>query len=76
MQFKVTVTCCFEAESADEALEVRRDAHYALEDALVDHTTVEDPNPDPQAEEFNLSRGKLEGLDQESRSALESLGSG
>ena len=73
MRFKVTVTCCFEAESADEALELRRDAHYALEDALVDHTTVEDPDPDPRAEDFNISRGKLEGLDDESRTALEAI---
>ena len=70
MKFRVIVSCCFEAETAEEALELRRDVHYGLEDALVNHA-VSDPQPEPNLEEFNLSSGRIDGLDDESRQALE-----
>jgi hypothetical protein len=70
MRFRVTVSCAFEADTPEEALELNRDAHYAIEDALVDHFEDDVPHPDPQFERFNLCYGRLEGLDAESQQAL------
>jgi hypothetical protein len=55
MRFRVTVSCAYEAETLEEALEVRREAHHLLEDALVDRTIV-DPSPDSQLSEAGRSR--------------------
>jgi hypothetical protein len=52
---------------ASFALELNRDAHYAIEDALVDHFDEDVPHPDPQFERFNLCYGRL---DAESQQAL------
>ena len=70
MRFRVTVACVFEADTAEEALELNRDAHSAIEDALVDHFEEDVPHPDPASERFNLCDGRLEGLDAEAQEAL------
>jgi hypothetical protein len=70
MRFRVTVSCVFEADTAEEALELNRDAHAAVEDALVDHFGEDEPHPDPEFERFNLCYGRLEGLDAEAHEAL------
>ena len=70
MQFRLTVSCAIEADTAEEALELYRDAHSFVEDALVDHFDEYVPHPDAQFERFNLCDGRLEGLDAESRAAL------
>jgi hypothetical protein len=70
MKFRVTVSCVFEADTAEEALELNRDAHAAMEDALVGHFDEDVPHPDPEFERFHLCYGRLEGLDPESQQAL------
>ena len=70
VKFRLTVSCAIEADTAEEALYLYRDAHSAVEDALVDHFDDHVPHPDAQFERFNLCDGRLEGLDAESQQAL------
>ena len=70
MRFRITVSCAVEADTAEEALYRYRDAHFAVEDALVDRFDEDVPPPDPELERFNLCHGRVEGLDAESQQAL------